>query len=138
MELEKKHVAAYFPYDIKYKKRNSIIKTVKAINQKGVYSATDFDATPYSDIKLILHNLSDLTKEIEHNGKKFNPNDRLKAMDLPYYEIGFGWSYVGAAFLVKRSIDTYNQMIEWHFDVECLNGIGLIEHGLAIDINTIK
>lgn len=99
---------------------------------KAIYPS-DFGKTAF----LVLHSLSDLTKEIEVNGEKFVPNDKLYELGLPTYEVGFGWSYKGMAFIVKKSIDSYNKMIEWHFDVEHFNGVGLIESGLAIDTNTL-
>ena len=84
------------------------------------------------DFKMIFRTLSDLTKEIEVNGEKFVPRtkmglihdisgnnilnyrtgDRINILSLPYYQI--------------------DQLFEWHFDI-----FGLIEQGLAIDINTL-
>jgi hypothetical protein len=84
--------------------------------------------------KPILRPLSDLTKEIEINGETFVPYDKLKTIvsesqwrkicdtindnynkvcDMPYWYV--------------------RQLHQWHFDTE-----GLIEQGLAIDINTLN
>lgn len=90
--------------------------------------------------KLILNPLSDLTKEIEINGEKF------VSIDI------FSINYFGGApklalpklketfidNILHSPIDTIafgyvQQLIEWHFDV-----FGLIEKGLAIDINTLN
>ena len=87
--------------------------------------------------KPVLHPMTDLDKEIEINGEKFTPNKKLNELNLPTYTVGLGWSYRGFAFISIRSIDSYKKMIEWHFDVEWLSSEGLIEQGLAIDINTL-
>lgn len=74
--------------------------------------------------KPILRPISDLTKEIEVNGEKFVPIEKLKQNYIGE-TIGLNpatWSY--------RSIQ---KLFEWHFDV-----FGLIERGDAIDINTLK
>lgn len=92
-------------------------------------------------IKLILHPLSDLTKEIEVNGEKFVPIDYLnvnyEAINLlPAKDtkgnfciwndntltsnlLGFEWKII-------------QKLFEWHFDVS-----GLIEEGLAISIHDL-
>ena len=80
--------------------------------------------------KPILRPLSDLTKEIEVDGEKFVP-----AIEL-------NWSNITTDILSKSINLTnkfnnlfafdYKKLLEWHFDV-----FGLIEKGLAIDINTL-
>lgn len=88
-----------------------------------------------NDFKLILHNLSDLTKEIEVNGEKFVPIDYL--VDKMKLTIG-GLSKFGITQRILNepfTIDywAFERLISWHFDV-----FGLIEKNLAIDINTLK
>lgn len=74
-------------------------------------------------IKLILRPLSDLTKEITHNGETFVPYEKL---NLCYSDvcnflnedlwIGQWWDY-----------EKVCKLLEWHFDT-----FGLIENNLAI------
>lgn len=107
----------------------------------------------FSEVLLILRPLSDLTKEIEHNGEKFVPIERLFEIENPqhsangrgyYYEVVPNWvscstNYTAVAFAVYLNSITKNQywvieqLISWHFD--CFS---LIENNLAIDINTIQ
>jgi hypothetical protein len=144
MKLEIKHLAPYLPYKI-----CGVCEGEHAIELVlGVYEneiITDIDGTTYDNFKPILRPLSDLTKEIEHNGEKFVP--------IEWFEIGDddNWFYEfdsGNIRLIKNlaTISKHNlshdikflpfavtqQLIEWHFDV-----FGLIENKLAIDINTI-
>lgn len=78
------------------------------------------------EVKLLLRPLSDLTKEIEHNGEKFVPceffvisvENMLKKSDVDLDCIPYN--------VIKK-------LLEWNFDI-----FGLIPHGLAIDINTLK
>lgn len=117
---------------------------------KNIYDE-DFGKTAF----LVLRHLSDLTKEIEHNGEKFVPILRLAELNLRQ----FNWKMIfdsKRAFSDKLYVEFYfngkdfrcvnqqydavaqNQFIlfqklfEWHFDV-----FGLIEKGLAVDINTL-
>lgn len=110
-------------------------------------------------IKPILRPLSDLTKEIEHNGEKFVPMvELLKLAHESYYkekigtryqEIEFEQTPIRAkacfSFMATKDLELYTLMpwnfptwitqklLSWHFDV-----FGLIEQGLAIDINTLE
>jgi hypothetical protein len=103
--------------------------------------------------KPALHPLSDLTKEIEHNGEKFVPIVKLAQIMYPNLEWrlceGLYYATVGNAyctfeydsgyecFLMNNSaqmpqIVCLLKLIEWHFDIA-----GLIEKGEAIDVNTL-
>jgi len=79
------------------------------------------------DFKPILRPLSLLTKEIEHLGERFVPYDtniftkyRMNTLHPKHINI------VGMPYWCVQ------KLIEWHFDV-----FGLIEKGLAVDINTL-
>lgn len=124
------------------------------------------------EMKLCLHPLSHLTKEIEINGEKFVPieklypdrhilfNSKRAGKEILFLETKteggksadyklvidnicrFRFStykgcYVGNFFLTNQYIinnySLYEKLFEWHFDV-----FGLIEAGLAIDINTLN
>lgn len=96
--------------------------------------------------KLILRSLSDLTKEIEVDGEKFNPRSELWQL------LGGGYSSIEAfendSFVFTMSISRDDEIInsvskapyevieklfEWHFDV-----YGLIPKGLAYDFSKLS
>ena len=82
--------------------------------------------THNNERKLILRPLSDLTKEIEHNGDKFVPCEQFKydmECMLKEYDVD----------LDCMPYNVINSLIEWHFDI-----FSLIDKGLAVDINTLK
>lgn len=148
MKLELKHLAPYLPYKLKGKLENDEYYDTKIGVLLRLETAFDSDNIPmctveeYEDeiefFKPILRPLSDLTKEIEVNGEKFVPwnlleidssiVDFLSVNNQPIIRL------IDCEFIY--AIDVYNniiqKLIEWHFDV-----FGLIEKGLAIDINSL-
>lgn len=127
--------SSYLPYGVKvvddeYKdihtlftvcSNNSIV--VKNNEDKGV------DVLIYGDFKLLLRPLSDLTKEIEHNGDKFVP---LIKMGLPNKTR----VYNDITYIIKKGHTPYIEMqklLEWHFDV-----FSTIDQKLAINLNEVK
>ena len=84
------------------------------------------------NVKLALRPLSDLTKDIEVNGERFVPINELKH----YYGFDYMWSFStkpqGEFCVYAVEFACVNKLFEWNFDV-----FGLIEKGLAIDINTL-
>jgi hypothetical protein len=142
MKLELKHLAGYLPYGLKYKCNGNIYYYEHC-------STRDFD---YENSKPILRPLSDLTKEIEVNGEKFVPIIVLAKMaygNFSYTKVSFSENeyWIGVSFdsgnygySVNRGMielsnryDVMLKLLEWHFDI-----YGLIENGLAIDINTLN
>lgn len=132
MKLEKKHLAPYFPFNLCVKKRF------------GRYSETKIEILDADDLKTfeffkifkpILRPISDLTKEIEYNREKFIPIEML----IKYSTNDFvgEWLYQfkqGRLFFNEEiPFKIIQKLLEWHFDV-----FGLIDAGLAIDINTLK
>ena len=148
MKLEIKHLAPYLPYELKLKcwdltdvyyqllgididfngkfgfvlneKRNPL--HVVSINDKPLNSAFYLN---YDEVKPILRPLSNISKIIEHDGKRFKPFDVLAKR---------AQEYIPEKNLNKKDISellgNYSQvekLIEWHFDV-----FGLIDKGLAI------
>ena len=87
-----------------------------------------------NEIKPILHPLSDLTKEIEHNGEKFVPTEKLDHI-LTIYDnsVILELRDYKRIDLIKYPLDIIQKLYEWHFDIH-----NLIENGLAIDINTLN
>jgi hypothetical protein len=121
MKLELKHLAAYLPYGLKVKHEGNITMLMTCERKKGDFLAIESVIDGYG--KPILRPLSDLTKEITHNGQTFVPKSVID-MAFPAERMGLNpatWSH--------RVI---TKLIEWHFDV-----FGLIEKGLAIDINSL-
>ncbi len=130
-KLELKHLAPYLPYKLycfdTLTQKKRVINTGQGSSNNWVGIKT---VIRYKHIyKPILRPLSDLTKEIEVNGNNFIPNIE-------------SFIYLGGRFLditleedenriSKLPYDLMLKLFEWHFDV-----FGLIEKGLAIDINT--
>jgi hypothetical protein len=76
----------------------------------------------FEEIKPILRPLSDLVKNIEIDGEKFVPIDKLEEM--------FGQTIFPQLPMNCQSYILMQKLFEWHFDV-----FGLIPEGIAIDIN---
>jgi hypothetical protein len=127
----------------------------------GIYSRGLKTFTNGYDLKPILRPLSDLTKEIEVDGNKFIPIIELACLngafgndkDRLYVEEKYFRSENEIVYFVNYHTggdeDDYilsisygsiwctgyqivQKLFEWHFDV-----FGLIDQGLAIDINTL-
>jgi hypothetical protein len=142
MKLELKHLAPYLPYQLKVKWGKS--------NEVSQLTPSNFPNNWYvsGSIKPILYPLSDLTKEIEHNGDKFIPMQQLSEMTFDYLDSqdasndyyyiyssanGDHWMKLTHDDIWAQPSFVIMQLFEWHFDV-----FGLIPSGLAIDINTIN
>lgn len=85
----------------------------------------------FDEIKPLLRPLSDLTKEIEHNGERFVPIERISEM----YGIDI-MTDERNNLIAPITLEPYNairQLCEWHFDL-----FNLVSRNLAIDLNTIK
>lgn len=154
MKLELKHLAPYLPYELKCNAMGEYVKgTEYDDNPKPMQfeivgltaSYVEFheigrtvtEQYVYSDIFPLLRGLSDLTKEIEVNGERFVPIDYLWFSVIGTDSDSFNKDdfyencEIGAIeFLPFKVIPL---LFEWHFDC-----FGLIEAGLAIDLNTVK
>lgn len=75
------------------------------------------------DLKLILHNLTDLKKEININGEKFVPFEKLGLTEENILDFNVSFC---PFWIIKL-------LYEWHFDIH-----GLVKKGEAIDINTLS
>ena len=78
----------------------------------------------------IINPLSNLTKEIEHNGEKFVPIDLLRQDG---YYIGEDWIIENFKDVENSSFGFIQKLIKWHFDIA-----NLIEKGEAIDVNSLN
>lgn len=127
MKLELKHLAGYLPYGLKIETPYGI-EILEALGEDWIFTeekkAYNFTAKP------ILRPLSDLTKEIEINGEKFVPYDKLNYKPTIKHVSDYPFNCFDLQFIAHYS---FQLLIEWHFDV-----FGLIEKDLAININTLK
>ena len=152
MKIELKHLAPYLPYGLKircFRKGEKLFLEDIILTGEILDYILSEDANRYNYHKPILRNLSDLTKEIERNGEKFIPIYKL--WELAGFEIGRGQYIEETPNFIKTSnlgtaqefrISTFDilssnynviqKLLEWHFDI-----FGLIEQGLAIDLNTL-
>jgi hypothetical protein len=141
MKLELKHLAPYLPYGLRGFYMDADYD--KQIEVEGLYNYDDIYNSEHGDMsfdyfKPILRQLSDLTKEIEVNGEKFVPIIKLAfTKSLSMYQFIDGAFYCNnyGKFLEIKEMPyiVIEKLFEWHFDV-----FGLIEKGLAIDINTLN
>ena len=96
------------------------------------------------NFKLCLNTISDLTQEIEVNGEKFYPLEKLTEI-FGGRPISFDgncfYTTINKSVVRKKEdvvplhfsqLDAFNKLFEWHFDV-----FGLIEKNLAININNL-
>ena len=158
MKLTIEHLAPYLPYglsglakmpphytDFKIKcdlfwltQKRISIQCFDTIGNKW----DGIDSVNYEQFKPILRPLSDLTKEIEHNGERFVPVEEIKQFFPAGWYLGFEIEIDSLGVAGLRTPESwlpignwprlFKMLYRWHFDVE-----GLIEKGLAIDINTI-
>ncbi len=147
-KLELKHLAPYLPYGLKLKfvskcssDRISVndIVALKEI-QEGSICVNGYKTNNKSYLP-ILRPLSDLTKEVEHGGKKFVPyiellrecNFNVDKMSIEEIELYKPEPTGLMAFDYESSMYCeVAKVLEWHFDI-----FDLIGSGLAIDINTL-
>jgi hypothetical protein len=134
-KLEIKHLAPYLPYGLKIQgQTHKSIETLFGLKGETVfveYSQSLYAWADIFDIKPILRPLSDLTKEIEHNGERFVPSERYNIDKDFLYEIDTNQEDI----IYIDVLEMYNLfliLLEMHFDV-----FGLIDKGLAIDTNTL-
>jgi len=141
MKLELKHLAPYLPYGLKYQlKGNFPIKEgveniIEDIREVSPFDFTIKKVLEWETCKPILRPLSDLTKEIEVNGKHFTPCyhwDHSNTEQDTYCDriVNVASDPSSVEYLDYFIVE---KLVEWHFDI-----FGLIDAGLAVDINTVK
>jgi hypothetical protein len=131
MKLELKHLAPYLPYGLKGyctddMQGEEVFLGIE-IKKRQILLITDKLPMDLEYFKPILRPLSDLTKEIEVNGEKFVPRKIL----ISHFD--FYYSDLNKYDLDKWEYRVVDKLLEWHFDI-----YGLIENGLAININTLN
>jgi hypothetical protein len=133
MELELKHLAPYFPYNLKFidKVANRqfdalswIINGASQPHNSGFKNNLD-QLLRDQELRVLLHSLSDLTKEIEVNGSLIYPCRFFGLEPNEKHQI----------FLTTKIVEkwmSYKEMevlFKHHFDV-----FGLIDEGLALPL----
>lgn len=151
MKLELKYIAPYLPYGLKmiFEKSGRIIELAgiqktDANNLIFIQKYGQFYEETIWKFKPILRPLSDLTKEIEHNGEKFVPIEWFEIGDDENLCPDYGNGNIKLISLLKdmskhNFIDlnymqygVIEKLLEWHFDI-----FGLLEQGLAVDFNSL-
>lgn len=117
------------------------IYQMSGVYETSVVEGFNYDNNVKTDkLKPILHPLTDLTKEIEHNDEVFTPYIELLRLsgfnidDMTQSELNdykYAYSSINADPMLIPFLDGL-KLIEWHFDL--FNGI---ESGEAIDVNTL-
>ena len=154
MRLEFKHLTAYLPYGLGMSRNGFIGKLIQIKNPKETDLLEIFEfqvscsnwwenTEDVNHYKPILRPLSDLTKEVEHNGERFVPMQWMGKninKSISFYqwgiqnlEIDIETDNYSQVINLYSGYDAVQKLFEWHFDV-----FGLIEQGIAIDINTLK
>ncbi len=141
-QLTLEHLAGYLPYGLKIRGKYPMPFGLEDDGEYDKYAYPLALRTISGCLRLqekpILRPLSDLTKPITHNGETFVPMDTLKRLGK---NKNLRDTYIQDSI---DSIDTWwNSMLcpywivrllfEWHFDIH-----NLIQHGLAVDLNTIE
>jgi hypothetical protein len=125
MKLELKHLAPYLPYRLEAyceqdKTKHRITIHHQTFDLKSVGLSPMIRCEFYKTFKPILRHLDDLKKD----------GSDIKEMIEEYSSRCFRWILVNDLSEIRYS--TFELLIHFHFDV-----FGLIDAGLAIDINTL-
>lgn len=130
MKLTIKHLAPYLPYGLIIQGELAHAKLVADFSEDFDANETRISYVLGRQLKPILRPLSDLTKEIgiESVYRGLIPWDEMSN------EFGlYGSNMNSSKGILRASIEDYQKLFQWHFDV-----FGLIPEGLAIDVNTIE
>ena len=156
------HLAPYLPYELKClvtDKGKSKIGSLFAVYDNGECSFYDTIESEkgFSEVQPILRPISDLLTTIVVGDEEFNPLEKIcKTLfynfkgdyHVFYVEVydRYVLRYSGDFFSYSPKMKTFcsflpefpqydmvQKLFEWHFDV-----FGLIEKGLAIDVNTLS
>jgi hypothetical protein len=130
-KLTLEHLSPYLPYGLKINEGgiDRELTGLKLTNDGTIIVNYNYLIwVLIGNFKPILRPLSDLTKEIEVDGEKFVPLNKLRLdfdLDFDAEERSFVSMF--------EILEDYNQLLKWHFDIN-----ELIEKGLAIDINQLN
>lgn len=158
-KLELKHIAPYLPYRLKYQGYYGGVSTMRDIKHIRDYNEETDEYTPNIQvdgytiefIKPLLRPLSDLYKEIDGVVRIveifrmfgiYHENIRVTNCGLKYNDgaewLLFDWSYSAQSFIdsdggIYLNMESLTYLFQHHYDV-----FGLIDKGLAIDLNKNK
>ena len=149
--LEIKHLVPYFPYELEcmvsdYCNGDNSTNEPKRVKLNAIWSDNSYSFfglvesdRGFDKIMPILRPISDFNKTIEHSGYVLDllyeiENDKK----IEWFDEEQAWSYLLKYEHKIESTDfipygIMEKLFEYHFDV-----FGLIEKGLAVDINTIN
>ena len=121
MKLELKHLAPYLPYGLKIQGKGGRVETLGI--EVGMTAKTiNCAAILYYGYKPILRPLTDLTKEIEHNGERFTPKDILTTNEVGGKMVfpvnGIALFKVESEFEsvpMEVAMKVLHLLLEWHF-----------------------
>ena len=130
MELELIHLAGYLPYGLKFMPTQYNKEENKLYYLSSIYNSAEFGVNGFTSkwIKPILRPLADLTKEIDINGEK-----SIYLVEIMKLKEKGDWVGVQHKKIDDMPFYVVQKLLEWHFDI-----YGLIEKGLAIDVNTLN
>jgi len=125
-KLKLKHLAPYLPYKLMincdFRDGDILSCEMECISKEEAFlDGCDWNYKTNTDFKPILRPLSDLTKEIE-----LELDNNIIIEGERFYSIGY-------MDIESMNYQKFCWFLERHYDV-----FGLIEKGLAIDINTLK
>lgn len=127
-KLELKHLAPYLPYGLKILYNHNKVNTfVEVLNNENWLYIDDKKDIYYTDFKPIFRPLSDL-----FNGHYEYILDEFSEVSLESFKIAFLSKLKPLNTFDKINYTIVIKLFENHFDV-----FGLIEKGLAIDINKL-
>jgi hypothetical protein len=150
MKLEVKHLAPYLPFKLKAemvdyksdyvgKKYDEIIGFHQWDKTGSLWCALTVGGSKpnFQQLKPLLRPLSDITKRINFNGDylvflEVIESDYLQDKDSQYLNYLSNY-WIGKINSKNISLFQAEMLFKWHFDV-----FGLIEKGLAVDINTLS
>lgn len=148
-KLTLEHLSAYLPYELKIMlgdgRKMEVIGIRNWIGWCVTYKADYGEVNiGIKAAKPILRPIFDLTKEIEHNGDKFVPMEKITekfgGRPIKYDGNCFYTPIQKSMVRVKEDVvplhfsqyDAFQCLFEWHFDV-----FGLIDKGLAVSIHDV-
>ena len=152
--MELKHILAnYYPHGLILADEDENLCTLRTLYPDCIgveykYNVGEYEKN-FEDVKPILRPLSDLTREIEHNGERFVPIIKLsndiadfaQVVSTGYANKNYYVNFRVADGYVKKEIPAnfndmhvfdYLKLLEWKFDI--FNLIGTF----AIDVNTLQ
>ena len=146
MKLELKHLAPYLPYNLMFVGKNTEhtiwkLEGLRSIEQRSIeLSSKEYDLVhaTLDKVQPILRPLTDLTKEIEVNGERFVPIDKIEkttSIHLHYESDTLIWvnDPTNEGNWLQDHFKMMQMLLYWHFDI-----YNLIQHGLAVDYNTLN